>query len=344
MKKVNIALVGCGRIAEKHIEALMKLPDDYRITAVCDTVAENLSKAVEITGAKGYASYDDLLEKEKPDLITLCTPSGLHAAQGIKAAKKHIHVLSEKPMATRLKDADDLIRTCDEQGVRLFVVKQNRLNSTIQLLRRAIDKGRFGRIFTVEVNVFWARPQSYYDAAKWRGTWEFDGGAFLNQASHYVDLITWLIGPPESVCAITGTLARKIEAEDTGAAVIRFRNGAIGSMTVTMLTWPKNLEGSITVIGERGTVRIGGIAVNDIKHWEFDQYDDDDKVVETASYKVESVYGFGHLGYYKNVADSLLRGIDAHTDGREGRKSLELIEAIYISARDKRFVNLPLTV
>lgn len=342
MKKLSIALVGCGRISEKHFEALQKLDQDYKITSVCDVVKENLDKAVELTGAKGYLNYDDLLENEKPDLVVLCTPSGLHASQGIKAAKKGFNILSEKPMATKLKDADQLIKTCDEMGVKLFVVKQNRLNSTIQLLKKALDKNRFGKIFMVEVNVFWARPQSYYDAAKWRGTWEFDGGAFLNQASHYVDLLTWLVGPVESVCAMTGTLARKIEAEDTGAAVIRYRNGAIGTMNVTMLTYPKNLEGSITIMGEKGTVRVGGIAVNDIKHWEFDSYDDDDKAVETSSYKVESVYGFGHQGYYKNVADSLLRGLDPHTDGREGRKSLELIEAIYISAKERRFVNLPL--
>ncbi|MBN8706204.1 MAG: Gfo/Idh/MocA family oxidoreductase [Bacteroidetes bacterium] len=342
MKQLSIALVGCGRISEKHFEALMKLEQDYKITSVCDVVKENLDKAVELTGAKGYLNYDDLLENEKPDLVVLCTPSGLHAGQGIKAAKKGFNILSEKPMATKLKDADLLIKTCDEMDVKLFVVKQNRLNSTIQLLKKALDKKRFGKIYMVEVNVFWARPQSYYDAAKWRGTWEFDGGAFLNQASHYVDLLTWLVGPVESVCAMTGTLERKIEAEDTGAAVIRYRNGAIGTMNVTMLTYPKNLEGSITIMGEKGTVRVGGIAVNDIKHWEFDSYDDDDKSVETSSYKVESVYGFGHQGYYKNVADALLRGLDPHTDGREGRKSLELIEAIYISAKERRFVNLPL--
>ncbi|MCK6602369.1 MAG: Gfo/Idh/MocA family oxidoreductase [Bacteroidetes bacterium] len=342
MKSISVALVGCGRISEKHFEALLNLKQDYTITSVCDTVQENLEKAVQLTGAKGYLNYETLLENEHPDLVVLCTPSGLHARQGVLAARKGFHVLSEKPMATKLKDADELIKACDQAGVRLFVVKQNRLNSTIQLLKKAIDKNRFGKIFMVEVNVFWTRPQSYYDAAKWRGTWEFDGGAFLNQASHYVDLLSWLIGPVESVSAMTGTLARKIEAEDTGAAVFRYRNGAIGTMNVTMLTYPKNLEGSITVMGEKGTVRIGGIAVNDIRHWEFDSYDDDDKAVETSSYKVESVYGFGHLGYYKNVADALLRGHDPNTDGREGRKSLELIEAIYLSAKEKRFVNLPL--
>lgn len=342
MKKISIAIVGCGRISEKHFEAIQKLSDDYELIAVCDTNGETVSSHAEKYQVPGYHSIEKLLSEMKPDLVALCTPSGLHSSQGMMVAKAGIHVLSEKPMATSLKKADDLIRACDDAGVKLFVVKQNRLNPTIQLLKRAITKNRFGRIYFAEVNVFWTRPQSYYDAAKWRGTWEFDGGAFLNQASHYVDLLTWLMGTPETVTAITGTLARNIEAEDTGSAVIRFKNGSIASMNATILTYPKNLEGSITIIGEKGTVKVGGIAVNEIKHWEFDAYDDDDKIVETASYKVESVYGYGHLGYYKNVADSLLRGVDPHTDGRDGRRSLELIEAIYISSKEQRFVNLPL--
>ena len=162
-----------------------------------------------------------------------------------------------------------MVRACDEAGVRLFVVKQNRRNRTLQLLKQAVSKGRFGRIYMVNVNVFWSRPQSYYDSADWRGTWEFDGGAFMNQASHYVDLLDWLIGPVESVMAYTGTLARNIEVEDTGVAALKWRNGAMGSVNVTMLTWPKNLEGSITILGEKGSVRVGGVAVNQIEHWQF---------------------------------------------------------------------------
>lgn len=342
MKKIKIAIVGCGRISKNHFEAVLRLNDDYELVAVCDTDPSTLYKAAEEYRVNGYKSIDELLEKETPDMVSLCTPSGLHSSHGIKVAAKKINVLSEKPMATRLSDADALIKACDDNNVKLFVVKQNRLNPTIKLLKKAIDQNRFGKIYFAEVNVFWTRPQSYYDAAKWRGTWEFDGGAFLNQASHYVDLISWLVGHPESVCAVTGTLERNMEAEDTGAAVVKFRSGAIGTINVTILTYPKNLEGSITIIGEKGTVKIGGIAVNEIKHWEFDQYDDDDKIVETASYKVDSVYGYGHLGYYKNVAETLLRKAEAHSDGRDGRKSLELIQAIYLSSKDKRFVNLPL--
>jgi UDP-N-acetyl-2-amino-2-deoxyglucuronate dehydrogenase len=251
-------------------------------------------------------------------------------------------VVTEKPMATRWSDGQRMVRACDEAGVRLFVVKQNRRNATLQLLKRAIDQGRFGRIYMVNVNVFWARPQEYYDSASWRGTWEFDGGAFMNQASHYVDLLDWLIGPIESLHAYTATLARNIEVEDTGVINVRWRSGALGSMNVTMLTYPKNLEGSITIIGEKGTVRIGGVAVNQIEHWEFSEPHEDDLHVSEASYATTSVYGFGHPLYYDNVINVLQGQAEPETDGRAGLKSLEVLIATYLSSRDGRRVNLPL--
>jgi UDP-N-acetyl-2-amino-2-deoxyglucuronate dehydrogenase len=235
-----------------------------------------------------------------------------------------------------------MVRACDEAGVRLFVVKQNRRNRTLQLLKRAVDLGRFGRIYMVTVNVFWSRPQSYYDSAPWRGTWEFDGGAFMNQASHYVDLLDWVVGPVESVMAYTGTLARNIEVEDTGVAALKWRNGAMGSVNVTMLTYPKNLEGSITVLGERGSVRVGGVAVNKIEHWDFDAPHDIDREVDDASYQTTSVYGFGHPLYYDNVINTLRGEAEPETDGREGLRSLELLIAMYLSARDGKRVSLPL--
>jgi UDP-N-acetyl-2-amino-2-deoxyglucuronate dehydrogenase len=227
--------------------------------------------------------------------------------------------------------------------VQLFVVKQNRLNPTVRLVKRAIDRHRFGRIYAASCNVFWTRPQAYYDEAKWRGTWEFDGGAFMNQASHYVDLLEWLIGPVESVQAFTATLARRIEVEDTGVAAIRWRNGALGSINVTMLTYPKNLEGSVTILGEKGTVRLGGVAVNKIEHWDFAEPDaKDDASWQEASYQTSSVYGFGHTLYYDNVIKALRGEAPPETDGREGLRSLELLVAIYTSARDGRRVALPL--
>jgi UDP-N-acetyl-2-amino-2-deoxyglucuronate dehydrogenase len=226
--------------------------------------------------------------------------------------------------------------------VRLFVVKQNRRNRTLQLLKQAMAEGRFGRVYNVAVNVFWTRPQEYYDSAEWRGTWEFDGGAFMNQASHYIDLLDWIVGPVESVMAYTGTLARNIEVEDTGVAALKWRNGAMGTINVTMLTYPKNLEGSITILGEKGSVRVGGLAVNEIKHWDFADKHAMDAEVEAASYQTTSVYGFGHPLYYDNVINTLRGEAVPETDGREGLKSLELLIAMYLSSRDGRRVNLPL--
>ena len=245
-------------------------------------------------------------------------------------------------MATRWEDGKRMVQACDNAGVRLFVVKQNRYNATLQLAKRAVEQGRFGRIYMVTVNVFWTRPQAYFDSAQWRGTWEFDGGAFMNQASHYVDLLDWLIGPVESVYAYTATLARTIEVEDTGVAAIRWRTGALGSVNVTMLTYPRNLEGSITIIGEKGTARIGGVAVNEIQHWEFAEPSPDDALVKSSSYTTPSVYGFGHPAYYDNVIKVLRGEADPETDGREGLKSLETLIATYLSARDGKRISLPL--
>jgi UDP-N-acetyl-2-amino-2-deoxyglucuronate dehydrogenase len=341
-RKFDIAVVGCGRISKNHFEAIGQT-EGLRLSAVCDTDEGRAREAGEAHGVPWFTGFEDLLRDAPCDIVAICTPSGLHAPQGVLAARAGKHVMSEKPMATSLAAADQLVEACDAAGVRLFVVKQNRLNPPIQLLRRAIDKGRFGRIYVANVTVRWQRPQEYYDAAPWRGTWEFDGGAIMNQASHYVDLIQWLVGPVESVIAKTATQARKIEAEDSGAAVLKFRSGALGVIEVNVLTYPRNLEGSLTILGERGSVKIGGTAVNKVEHWQFAEYDDDDKLVESVNTNPPNVYGFGHLGYYGNVL-AVLRGEGRpDTDGRAGRKSLELILAIYESARTGQTVPLPLS-
>ena len=337
----RIALVGCGRISKNHFEAIGRI-DGLSLAAVCDEVEARARAAGEQYGVPWFTSYDEMLTQSECDAVTIATPSGLHPAHGTKAAKAGKHVIAEKPMAISLSSADALVQACDDAGVHLFVVKQNRLNPAVQLLRRAIDRGRFGRIYMANATVRWARPQEYYDQAPWRGTWEFDGGAFMNQASHYVDLIQWLVGPVESVMAKTATMARRIEAEDSGAAVLKFRNGALGVIEVTMLTYPRNLEGSLTLIGETGTVKIGGTAVNKVEHWQFASYDDDDKLIDAASTTPPTVYGFGHEGYYRNVL-AVLRGDAApDTDGRSGRKSLELVLGIYESAKTGREVPFPL--
>jgi UDP-N-acetyl-2-amino-2-deoxyglucuronate dehydrogenase len=340
-RSFDVALVGCGRISKNHFEALAKI-DGLRLSAVCDAVPERAREAGEANGVPYWTSFEDMLREATCDVVVVATPSGLHPNHGILAARAGKHVVSEKPMAISLSAADDLVQACDSAGVQLFVVKQNRLNAPIQLLKRAVDKGRFGRIHMANCTVRWTRPQEYYDQAPWRGTWEFDGGAFMNQASHYVDLVQWLVGPVESVMAKTATQARRIEAEDSGVAIFKFRSGALGSMEVSMLTYPRNLEGSITIMGDRGTVKIGGTAVNKVEHWTFDQYDDDDKLIETATTNPPTVYGFGHEAYYHNVLAVLRGEARADTDGRAGRKSLELILGIYESAKTGREVPLPL--
>jgi UDP-N-acetyl-2-amino-2-deoxyglucuronate dehydrogenase len=341
-RKIRFALVGCGRISANHFDALGKHGDRAELVGVCDIDPAALAQAESRTGARGFKSLDALLAGTDSDIVILATPSGLHADQAVQVAAAGRHVMTEKPMATRWLDGKRMVHACDQAGVHLFVVKQNRRNATLQLLKHAVDRGRFGQIYMIAINVFWSRPQAYYDSAPWRGTWEFDGGAFMNQASHYVDLLDWLIGPVESVQAYTATLGRHIQVEDTGVVSIRWRTGALGSMSVTMLTYPKNLEGSITIIGETGTAKVGGVAVNKIEHWEFAESDPDDAKVEQASYETTSVYGYGHALYYDNVIKSLRGEATPDTDGREGLRSLEILIATYLSARDGRRVALPL--
>lgn len=341
-RKIRIGIVGCGRISKNHFGSIEKHAENLELAAICDTDPAVLQEHASTYGVPAYLNMGDMLEKEQLDIVALCTPSGLHPDQAVLAAEHKVHVITEKPMATRWADGVRMVRACDQAGVRLFVVKQNRHNTTLQLLKRAVSEHRFGAIHMVHLNVFWTRPQSYYDQGNgWRGTWEFDGGAFMNQASHYVDLLDWLIGPVEKVQAMMST-TRDIEVEDTGVLNVKWRNGALGSMSVTMLTFPKNLEGSITILGEKGTVRVGGLAVNDIQLWEFSEPRDYDAEVHAANYQTTSVYGFGHPLYYKNVVD-VMRGLaEPETDGREGLKSLELLIAAYLSARDGRTISLPL--
>ena len=339
----RVALVGCGRISERHLEVIAEQPA-LQLVAACDVIEARARAAAERYMARAYGDYAAMLTAVEADVIVICTPSGLHPRQGIMAAERGLHVITEKPMATRLEEADALVEACDRAGVHLFVVKQNRLNPAVQLLKRAVDRGRFGRLYLANTTVRWQRPQSYYDMAPWRGTRDLDGGAFMNQASHYLDMLQWLVGPVDSVSAHVATLARQIETEDTGVAILKFRNGALGTIEVTMLTYPRNLEGSVTILGETGTVKIGGTALNRLEQWEFATYDDDDRIAEQLRGVPNplSVYGSGHGPYYENVI-AVLRGEAAPgTDGREGRKSLELILGSYESARTGHEIALPL--
>jgi UDP-N-acetyl-2-amino-2-deoxyglucuronate dehydrogenase len=329
---VRVALVGCGRISKSHVEALAGLTD-AELVACCDVVPARAEAIASKTDCAAYSDYERMLRETKCDVVSLCTPSGLHPSQAALAAKYGRHVLSEKPLGVRLDDVDEAIRACDAAGVHLFVVKQNRFNRTVRLARQALEMGRFGRIYMVLSSVLWARPQEYYDAARWRGTWEYDGGCLCNQAAHYVDLVQWMGGAVESVQAYSATQGRRIEAEDSIVVNLRFRSGALGSINVTTLAYPKNLEGSLTILGEKGTVKIGGFALNHFERWEFDSGHPMDEEIQSAATNPPNVYGFGHLDYYRHVLDVLNGQGEAEVDGRDGRKTVELICAAYVSAR-----------
>lgn len=341
-RPLRFALVGCGRVAPRHAEALAAHGDTARWSAICDpdpSVRQQWSHELDVPG---YADLTNLLAARDVDVVVLATPSGLHPPHAVEAAEAGVHVVTEKPMATRWTDGQRMVRACDEAGVELFVVKQHRFNPAVVALKSAIDDARFGRIYSVQLNLFWTRPQSYYDMADWRGTWELDGGALMNQAIHYVDLLQWLIGPVESVHAFTGTLARRIEVEDTAAMNLRWRSGAIGSATVTMLTHPQNYEGSLTVIGEDGTVRLGGVACNRIETWRFREPRPEDEALDADPWKDHGIYGSGHGDLYQNVIASLRGEASPVVDGHEGLKSLEIVVAAYRSAQEGRRVSLPL--
>lgn len=332
---IRIGLLGCGRISKNHIDSIRTLESEGLATlaAVCDIIKDRAEAAAVSFGGNCsvHTDYAEMLQRDDIDLVSICTPSGMHPEHVIQAARAGIHALSEKPAGTKVADVDKAIHACDEAGVKYFVVKQNRFNRTVQLLRKALEAGRFGQIYMITSNVFWTRPQDYYDMAPWRGTWELDGGCLSNQAAHYVDLIQWIGGPVESVQAFSATLARHIEAEDTIVANLKYKSGALGSINVTVLTYPKNLEGSITVLGEKGTVRIGGVALNKIEQWQFEDSHPMDEEVENASYETGSVYGSGHLDFYRHCLDVLDNGAEKLVSGREGRKTVEIIEAAYQS-------------
>jgi predicted dehydrogenase len=341
LTKLNFALVGCGRIAQKHAEALINIKD-AELVAVCDIKDERAAEYGKKYSVPFYTDYNEMLQKENIDVVNILTPSGLHAKHTIDIVSKYRkHIVCEKPMALRLQDADEMIRVCDENGVKLFIVKQNRYNLPVQKLREALEEGRFGKLVMGTVRVRWMRDQRYYDMDDWRGTWKMDGGCLTNQASHHIDLLEWMMGQPVEVCAKIATRLVNIEVEDTGAAIIKFANGALGIIEATTATRPKDLEGSLSILGERGTVEIGGFAVNEIKTWMFvDERPEDKEILEKFKENPPNVYGFGHKRYLEHVIDCIKNNKKALVDGLEGRKSLELILAIYESAETGKTVRL----
>ena len=343
-KTLGFALLGCGRIAPKHVEALTTgVVKGARLVAVCD---ENPQRAEAIATAQNVPAFTDRFAMMKAmgdqiDVVSILTPSGLHAQHTVDMAKFGKHIVVEKPMSLTLGDADRMVSACDAAGVRLFVVKQNRYNTPVKKMREALDAGRFGKLILGTVRVRWCRTQAYYDQDAWRGTWAYDGGVFANQASHHVDLLQWMMGEVESVFAKTSTALANIETEDTGVVILRFKSGALGIIEATTATRPRDLEGSISVLGSTGTVEIGGFAVNEMKTWNFSTPEaEDDEVLAKYRTNPPNVYGFGHFEYLNQVVQSIRNKRSGLVDGLEGRKSLELIAAIYESVETGREVFL----
>jgi predicted dehydrogenase len=339
---LRFALVGCGRISKRHSELLgQKQIAGAELAAVCDIDKGKAEKLAKPYGVPAYADMHEMMKNEKIDVVVVLTESGKHAEHTVALAQYGKHIVVEKPMALTLDDADAMIRACDRNNIRLFVVKQNRFNVPVVQLRKALEAGRFGKLVMGTVRVRWCRPQSYYDQDGWRGTWALDGGVLTNQASHHVDLLEWMMGPVESVFAKSTTALVNIEAEDTAVVVLKFRSGALGMIEATTATRPKDLEGSLSILGEGGSVEVGGFAVNEIKVWQFAKPLPTDEDVRTKySVNPPSVYGFGHQAYYEHVVSCVGGKEPQLVDGLEGRRSLELISAIYESIETGREVPL----
>jgi UDP-N-acetyl-2-amino-2-deoxyglucuronate dehydrogenase len=332
---LKFALVGCGRISYRHAELLGKgMISRAQLVAICDIDIEKAKSIGEKYNIPYYSDMDKLMLElgDNIDAVTILTESGNHADHTIRLAKYKKHIIVEKPMALTLDDADAMIDACAESGVKLFVVKQNRFNIPVQKLRSALETNRFGKLTLGTVRLRWSRDQKYYDQDKWRGTWAYDGGVLTNQASHHIDLLEWMMGDVESVFARSITSLVNIETEDTAVATIKFRNGALGIIEATTAARPKDLEGSISILGERGSVVISGFAVNQIETWNFlDEKEEDKEIRDKYSVNPPNVYGFGHQEYYNHVVDCILNDKNALVDGLKGRKSLELIMALYES-------------
>jgi UDP-N-acetyl-2-amino-2-deoxyglucuronate dehydrogenase len=339
---LNFALVGCGRISKRHSELLGHGQiAGARLVAVCDIVESKARAIGEQFDVQWFTDMDQMMSSADVDVVVVLTESGRHAEHVIALARHGKHIVVEKPMALTLSDADAMIEACESAGVKLFVVKQNRFNVPVQKLREALVAGRFGKLVMGTVRVRWCRPQSYYDQDAWRGTWAYDGGVLTNQASHHVDLLEWMMGEVESVFAMTRTALVDIEAEDTAVVALRFKSGALGVIEATTAVRPKDLEGSISILGEKGSVVIGGFAVNKMNTWNFiDAEPGDDEVMEKYSVNPPSVYGFGHQAYYESVVGCLTEDRPMPVDGLQGRRSLELINAIYESVETGREVAL----
>lgn len=371
MGKFKFAIIGCGRISYKHIEAIATNFKDVELVSTCDTIKEKaeekarlyqdlliennyVNQEVDTTIEESisskykkvnyYTNYNEMLEKEDVDIVTIATESGYHAKHTIDCLNAGKHVIVEKPMSLSTRDADDMIETAKKNNVKLAVCHQNRFNPPIQKLRKAIEKGRFGKLVNGTARILWNRNNEYYNQAPWRGTWELDGGTLMNQCIHNIDILQWMMGgETESVFAQTGTFLRDIQAEDFGAIIIRFKNGSIGIVEGSACVYPKNLEETLSIFGETGTVVIGGLAVNKIETWRFeDEKDDEYEVINEFNGEVDNVYGKGHVALFKDFIEAVKEDREPLINGIEGKKAMEIVLGAYMSQYSNKKIHYPL--
>lgn len=342
VEKIKFALIGCGAIANKHLTALQCLPN-AAVVGAYDVDAQALEALANKWAVPTYTDLDRMIQETNPDFLDILTPSGLHGQNILETIHYNRHYVVEKPLALRLDQIDTILQKCDERGQKIFVVQQNRFNPPIQKLREAIDLDRFGKLVLGAIRVRWRRDQAYYDQKAWRGTWAYDGGVLTNQASHHIDILLWMMGEVESVMAKTVTRLVKIEAEDTGVVILKFRNGALGIIEATTAARPKDLEGSISVLGEKGSVEIGGFFMNELKLWAFTEPHSQDEDIWEKHANVPKEPAWNHTEFFKNVIASVHNQRKGLIDGLEGRKSIEIINAIYESAETGKEVFLRFT-
>jgi UDP-N-acetyl-2-amino-2-deoxyglucuronate dehydrogenase len=332
---IKFAIVGCGRIAQRHAEHIAKRGE---LIAVCDVVEEKAQQLAATYGAKPYTSYMDMLQSEPTiDVIAICSPNGLHAQHSIEALKAGYHVLCEKPMGLSVKECGDMVQTAERANKRLFAIKQNRYNPPVAAVKEMIDAGKLGKILSVQLSCFWNRNADYY-ANSWKGTKDLDGGTLFTQFSHFVDLLYWLIGDVDEVAAYTGNFAHKdiIEFEDTGVVILKFTNGALGTINYTVNSFDKNMEGSLTIFGENGTVKIGGQYLNELEYQQIENY----RIENLPEGNKANNYGnytgsmSNHDKVYDNLIEVLTRNAPITTSSYEGMKTVEIIEKIYRAAKN----------
>ncbi|MFA4945341.1 MAG: Gfo/Idh/MocA family oxidoreductase [Lentisphaeria bacterium] len=332
--KMKVALIGCGRVAENHLRALTAAAVPATLAAVCDLDGAKAKAKGEKYQIPFYTDYHEMMRRHpEVEMVNVATPSGFHARHVLDLVQYKRHILVEKPMALRVEDCTRMIAAAEQAGVRLFVVKQNRFNPAVQAARQALEAGRFGKLVLVTTRVRWHRDPEYYATDNWHGTWALDGGVMSQQASHHLDLLQWFGGPIAAVHCRQATRLMPIEVEDTAVATFQFQSGALGAYEATVCANPDNLEGSLSILGEKGSVVIGGHAVNFIQTWKFSEpLPEDAEIQEKYSQNVPNVYGHGHNPYIAHVVECIRGNRPAMVDGAEGRKNIEIMTAMYESA------------